>query len=138
MRGRFQPGQSGNPAGKKKGTRNRATRAVEELLDGEGKALTRKAINLAKAGDVVALRLCLERIIPPRKDRLVAFSMPAINEPADAVKAMAAIASAVAAGELTPNEASELSAMLERYARILEAVDHEQRLKALESKNAGP
>ena len=67
--GQFKPGQSGNPAGKPKGTRNKATLAVEALLDGEAEELTRKAIELAKTGDIPALRICLDRILPPRKDR---------------------------------------------------------------------
>ena len=69
----FEPGKSGNPAGKSKGTRNKTTLAVEALLDGEAETLTRKAIELAKAGDLAALRVCLDRIAPPRKDRPVLF-----------------------------------------------------------------
>src|SRR5215211_4292561 len=65
----FQPGQSGNPSGRPPGSRNKTTLAVDALLDGEAETLTRKAIELAKAGDLVALRLCLDRICPPRKGR---------------------------------------------------------------------
>ena len=84
QRGRpFQPGQSGNPAGKPKGARNRATLAAEALLDGEATALTRKAIELALAGDSTALRLCLECLLPARKERLIEFSLPAIVGPDD-------------------------------------------------------
>jgi len=71
----FQPGQSGNPHGRPRGARNRATIAAETLLDGEAYALTRKAIDLAKQGDTAALRLCIERILPARKDRPVSFEM---------------------------------------------------------------
>ena len=63
----FRPGQSGNPAGRPNGSRNKASVAVDALLDGEAEALTRKAIDLALAGDTVALRLCMERICPPRR-----------------------------------------------------------------------
>src|SRR5512132_1948354 len=97
---RFQPGRSGNPAGKAKGTRHRATLAAEALLDGEAEALTRKAVEMALAGDTVAMRLCLDRILPPRKDRHVAFEMPNLESPADAVKASAALCLAVADGAL--------------------------------------
>jgi hypothetical protein len=69
------PGQSGNPAGKPKGTRNRATVAAEALLEGEAEMLTRKAIELGLSGDTTALRLCLERLMPPRKDRSISFSL---------------------------------------------------------------
>jgi Family of unknown function (DUF5681) len=63
----FKPGQSGNPAGKPKGARNRSTIAAETLLEGEAKALTRKAIELGLAGDTTALRLCLEGIVTSNK-----------------------------------------------------------------------
>jgi Family of unknown function (DUF5681) len=74
----FKPGKSGNPAGKPKGSRNATTRAMEALLDGESEAHTRKAIELAKGGDMAALRLCLDRILPPRKDRPLKFALPGI------------------------------------------------------------
>ena len=77
---RFEPGQSGNPSGRPKGSRNKATLAVETLLDGEAEVITRKAIELAKKGDLVAIRLCLDRIAPPRKDRPIPFSLPALGK----------------------------------------------------------
>lgn len=78
-KGQFGPGQSGNPAGRPKGSRNHTTRAVEALLDGEAEALTRKAIQLAQDGDTVALRLCLDRLLPVRKDRPITFDLPPIE-----------------------------------------------------------
>src|SRR4051812_16931500 len=96
---RFTPGQSGNPAGKPKGARHRATLAAEALLDGEVEALTRKAVEMALAGDTVALRLCLERILPARKDRPVHFALPPIETPGDVVKATASLIQAVGAGD---------------------------------------
>ena len=108
----FEPGRSGNPAGKARGTRNKVTLAIEALLDGEAEALTRKAIELAKAGDIAALRLCMDRLAPPRKDRLVMFELPTITSAADAVKASAALVAAVADGDLTPAEAGELGKLI--------------------------
>src|SRR5215208_2087882 len=92
---RFKPGQSGNPAGKAKGTRHRATRAAEVLLDGEVEALTRKAVEMALAGDTVAMRLCLDRILPVRKDRHITFTLPTLETAADAVAATATLVNAV-------------------------------------------
>src|SRR5215210_1529888 len=83
---RFKPGQSGNPAGKAKGTRHRATHAAEALLDGEAEALTRKAVEMALAGD-----LCLDRILPPGRDRRVPFALPTLETAADAVQATAGL-----------------------------------------------
>jgi len=70
-RGRFRKGKSGNPAGRPPGSVNRSTRAAIQLLDGEAEALTRKAIELALAGDPMALRLCLDRIVGVRRGRPV-------------------------------------------------------------------
>ena len=60
----FKPGQSGNPKGRPKGALNKTTRAAMVLLENEAEDLTRKLVELAKGGDITALRLCLERLIP--------------------------------------------------------------------------
>jgi Family of unknown function (DUF5681) len=135
QRGRpFPKGVSGNPRGRLPGTRNAATVVAEQLLDGEAEALIRKAIEKAKQGDMVALRLCLERIVPPRRDRPLQFRIPALNSAGDASKAMAAITTAVASGEMTPAEAAELSRVIEVYVRALETAEIEQRLKLIEQR----
>lgn len=126
---------AGNP-GKPKGARHRTTLAVEALLDGEAEGLTRKAIELALAGDTVALRMCMDRIAPPRKDRPVAFSLPALDRAADAASAVAAIVAAVADGELTPLEASELARVVDSYAHTLATTEFEERLARLETATA--
>src|SRR3954452_1367090 len=113
QRGRpFQPGQSGNPRGRPVGSRHRATLAAEALLDGEAETITRTAIELAKGGDTVALRLCMERLCPPRRDRPVSFTLPAIETVADVAKASGALLQAVAGGDLTPSEAAELGRLI--------------------------
>jgi len=133
---RFQPGQSGNPAGKRPGTRNRATLAAEALLDGEAETLTRKAIELAKQGDMTALRVCLDRILPPRRERPVQFRLPPMRCAGDAAAAMAALTDAVAAGQLTASEAAELSRLVESYVTALEVTGFDQRLRTLEQRGA--
>ena len=107
---------------------------AEQLLDGEAEALTRKAIKLALSGDTVALRLCLDRILPPRRERPVNFQLPELGSATDAAKAMAAITAAVACGELTPAEAGELSKLVETYVKTIEATEIEHRLRALEER----
>jgi hypothetical protein len=129
---RGRPFPPGNP-GKPKGTRNRATLALEVLLDGEGEALTRKAVEMALSGDTTALRLCLERLLPPRKDRPVAFSLPTLEKAEDAVKAGAALCAAVASGKLTPSEAGELSKLVDGFTKAIELHEIQQRLDRLEA-----
>ena len=130
----FQPGRSGNPRGRPPGSRNKTTRAIDALFDGEAEALTRKAIELAKAGDLVALRLCLDRICPPRKDRPVPFALPELRTAEDAKLAASALLKAVADGDLSPSEASEIGRLLDSYTRILEREEFEKRLIRLEEK----
>jgi hypothetical protein len=134
--GRFVKGISGNPAGRPLGSRNHATRTAEILLDGEAEALTRKAVTLALEGDAVALRLCLDRVIAPRRDRPAQFTLPPIADAADAADTMAAITSAVAEGALTPGEGAEVAKVVDTYVRTLEASDFDRRLKALEVAHA--
>ena len=131
---KFAPGQSGNPAGKAKGTRNKTTLAIEALLEGEADALTRKAIDMAKEGDGPALRMCLDRLAPPRKDSPVCFDLPPIKSVADAVEASSALLSAVAGGNVTPDEAARVMSLLTSHKVLVETGEFERRLEALEGK----
>lgn len=128
----FPPGRSGNPAGKPRGARHRATILAEQLLDGEAETIVRTIIEKAKQGDMIALRLCLDRIIPPRHDRPLRFRLPAMRNASDAAIAMAAITEAVADARVTASEAAELSKLVESFVGALEATEFDQRLKALE------
>ncbi len=111
---KFIPGQSGNPSGRPKGALNKTTLACRALLEGEAEVLTRKAIILAKEGNPVALRLCLQRLLPPlRKDRTINFTLPKMEGPEDLFKGIAAILEAVAQGEITPGEGQTLTTILE-------------------------
>ena len=127
--GRFAPGNPGKPTG----SRHRATMAALALLDGEAETLTRKAVEMALAGDGAALRLCLERIAPPRRDAPVVFALPAMQSAADAAKAAGAVLGAVAGGDLTPTEGAAIVALVEAYRRALETTELEARVAALES-----
>ena len=93
----FHPGQSGNPKGRPRGSRNRATLLAQELLGDEGETIMRKAIELAKKGDKLALKLCLERIVP-RPGRTVEIDLPAVKKADDLVAACAAVIDSAAAG----------------------------------------
>lgn len=131
--GRFTKGNPGRP----KGARGKATMAAQALLDGEAQALTRIAIERAKGGDAVALRLCLDRIVPPAKDRPIAFELPKIATAADAARAQAAILAAVASGEITPSEAEQVARLIEGFVKTLEASEFERRLADLEAQAKG-
>jgi hypothetical protein len=93
---------------------------AEQWLDGQAEALIAKATEMALAGDTAALKLCVERIVPPRKDRPVTFALPKLETADDAAAAMAAIADGVASGELTPLEARDITAIVESFVKIRE------------------
>lgn len=137
QRGRpFEKGQSGNPGGRPKGSRNATTIALENLLDGQAEALTNKAVEMALEGDMAALRLCMDRILPPRKDRLVTFNLPSINSAGDAAAVTSAVLSAVANGEITPADAGEIGKLVEAYVKAFETAELAERLERLERMTA--
>jgi hypothetical protein len=131
--GTFAPGN--RLGGSRKGSRHKTTLAVEALLDGEAEGLTRKAIELALDGDGPALRLCLDRIAPPRKDAPIAFSLPPIDTAEAALKASSALLAALAAGEVTPYEAGQVMNLLASHRQLIETSDLEARVTKLENRS---
>jgi hypothetical protein len=97
----FQAGQSGNPGGRPKGARGKAAIFAEGLFEGEAEEIIRKAVEMAKEGDTTAIRVCLDRIAPRRRDRAVPFELPALHSAESALSALADIAAAVSRGDLT-------------------------------------
>ena len=130
--GQFSAGNSGRP----RGSRNKATLAIESLLEGQAEELTQIAIKKALEGDSVALRLCMDRVAPPPKDAAVTFSMPTMSNALDAAEAAGSVLKAVSAGELTPIEATRVMGLIDRYRRTLELTETEERLQVLETANA--
>ena len=105
---------------------------VEMLLQGQAKALAQKAVDLAMAGDTVALKICIERLIPRAHERTLSFSLPVVAAPKDAAAALAAIVKGVGAGELSAGEGKQLVSLIEASLKALELTDIEQRLAKLE------
>ena len=135
VRGRpFEKGRSGNPAGRPRGSTSRATKSAAMMLDGEAEALTRKAVELALGGDASALRLCLERILGPRRGRPVQLALPPISSAADIAGTMGALTAAAARGVITPGEAAELAKVVDTLVRSIETSDFERRLQMLEAR----
>ena len=130
--GKFAKGNS--LGGKPRGARHKATLAVEDLLDGQVKKLTQKAVQAALEGDMTAMRLCLERICPPRKSRPILLELPLIETPKDVANAHSVVIAAMANGSVTHEEASVMAGGIEAKRRSIETVELEQRLTALEAR----
>ena len=131
--GQFTEGNSGKP----KGSRNKATIAIESLLEGQAEALTQTAISKALDGDSMALRLCMDRIAPLPKDKPISFTIPHMENANDASKAAGSVLKAVSIGEITPIEGSRVMGLIDSFRRTLELTVIEQRIQALESNIEG-
>ena len=134
----FQKGQSGNPAGRPRGSRNKTTVLLQNLLEGEAEEIARKAIEMAKAGDMGAIRVCMDRLASIRRKDPVAFELPPMDKAKDSITAVAEVIAAVAAGDLTTSEAAELAKLIDVYVRTLAATDFEERLQKLEREAGMP
>jgi hypothetical protein len=132
----FLPGQSGNPAGRPRGARNKKTIALEALLDGESEALMQKMIGMAKVGDDLAMRLCMERMLAPQRERPVPLHLPRIECEADACRASAEVIAALGEGEITPKEAEHLMRAIAGAAVIMQSSEIAARLQRIEQRLA--
>jgi hypothetical protein len=133
-RGQWRKGASGNPSGRPTGARNRSTLMLEELLEEEGTRLMRIVIQQALKGDSRAQRLCLERIYPPRRERLIDLTLPDVKTAGDASAALSLILSAVGNGQVTPVEGEILTGMVETHKRVIQADGLERRVAELEER----
>ncbi len=130
----FDKGVSGNPKGRPKGSRNRATVIAEQLLEGEAEAITRKAITAAKAGDLVAVKLCLERLLPKKvttKDAHVVFELPEVRDMHSMLAAQNAILQAAARGEITPLQAESFAALIDKQRKLVTLAVFVESLRAV-------
>jgi hypothetical protein len=133
---RGKPFQRGNTFGRGRGagSRNKATIAIERLLEGEAETITRKCVELAKGGDTTAMRLCMERIYPVRKGRPVMIALPDIKVADDLAIAMSAVVSAMSLGDISPDEAVTIAGVLEVKRKAIETVELERRIAAIEAR----
>src|ERR1700747_3234616 len=118
----FQPGQSGNPAGRPLGSRNKKTLAVEAAFDERAEEILNDVIGRAKEGEKTAMRLCMERILAPKRERPITIDLPVIETPSDARKALAVITAELGEGGITLGEATKLIALIDRMVRLIERV----------------
>ncbi|WP_153146433.1 DUF5681 domain-containing protein [Dechloromonas sp. H13] len=129
----FKPGQSGNPAGRPKGCRNKATQTVIALMEGAGEQIVQSVIRAAQAGDLAAAKMVIDRLAPPLRERPVNLpDFPDTNCIAGINRVSQIILESVASGELTPGEAATLSAIVEARRKALETQQLSERIGTLE------
>lgn len=131
---RFKPGQSGNPSGRRAGTRSSALLALDALAEGEANEIAQAMIDKAKEGDTTAGRMLLERIWPVRKGRGIAFDLPEVTKADELPPAIASVTRQVADGDISPDEGAIIVSLLEAHRRAIETSDHAARIEALEER----
>lgn len=129
---KFKPGQSGNPDGRPKGSKDKRTE-LRELLKPHADDLVKKAVDMALAGDTTALRICIDRIIPSIKARDMPISIPELT--GSLTEKGEKVLLAMGQGEITPNDATQMLQTISAQARILEIDELEKRVYELEKKN---
>jgi hypothetical protein len=132
--GRFRKGRSGNPFGRPRGIRNKATLLAESLFEDEIEGICRKAIEEAKQGNIQAIKLVLDRILPPKKEASIFIDLPVMKAGADILEAIHRVTIAVCQGEITPSEGEILMRIIDTQAKAIELNEFEQRLKNLEER----
>jgi hypothetical protein len=130
---RGRPFAKGNP-GRPRGSRHKVTLLTEKLMQADAKAIVETVLTAARAGDMTAARIVLDRIAPASRDRSIRFAMPPVSTADDTASAMSAILAAVASGDLTPIEGQAVASLLEGFRKTLELAQLEQRILALESR----
>ncbi len=124
--GRFLPGRSGNPAGRPRGSRKLAGLFAEALHEGEEETIIRIVVETALAGDQVAARFCADRLLARPHGRRIALALPKGATAADVIPLFEAAVRAMAAGEITPEEAARVTHVLEGRKRAIETVRWER------------
>ncbi len=134
---KFQKGRSGNPKGKRPGTRDKRTILLERMLADDGKDVVKAIIEAAKGGDMAAARMILDRLVPVRRGRPISLALPAIDGAEDVCKALSAAIEAMASGEITPEEAAIVATVLDNRRKAIETFELEERISAIERKSDG-
>lgn len=128
----FQKGKSGNPKGKPKGARHQSSLLVERLFTDEVQDICQSVITEAKAGNMQAARIILDRLLPPRKDIPIQIDLPKIESSSDILHAVGCITNAIGSGQISPSEGEALARIVDIHTRAIELIEFERRLTALE------
>jgi hypothetical protein len=111
-------------------------RALDDLVAPDTPRIIHAVAKAAQEGDMRAAEIILRRMWPEPKGRPLCFTLPALITPGDLAGAAGAIVSAVAQGELSPDEGSQIASLLDVQRRAIETTLFEQRLAAIEKQIA--
>jgi hypothetical protein len=128
----FEKGRSGNPRGRPKGSRNKATLLTESILDDHASLLAEKLVEMALSEDVSAMALCMKHLLPANRKRTIELDLPPLVTIHDGMQILSITMKAVAQGDISVEDAQQLSALVDLHRRLLENVDMDNRIRKLE------
>jgi hypothetical protein len=134
--GTFIKGSSGNPAGKPKGARNKHAMLIDNMLESDTEELTRKVIEMAKGGDMTAMRICMDRLLPPLKSTSPKIHLD-IDPPTNMTDLVKAFLAATVEGQLAPDLCAQLVQATAGAMKVEEQELIKQRLDAIETAMKG-
>lgn len=126
----FQPGQSGNPKGRTPGIER-----VRQLLDPHREKLVQKALDMALAGDTVALKLCLERLAPMPRNEYERVEVPGLAQAQSMADKARCIVNAAGSGLISADAASVLLGAIASAAKVIETDELAERIALLETRD---
>lgn len=126
----FKTGKSGNPSGRPKGVKDRRVALREKLLP-HADQLIEMVTTFAKSGDMAAMKIVMDRIIPPLKEEPIHVRIPKIESAADCTQAQAYVVNAVSAGDMLPSEGQAMSNLIEAQRRAYETTELAQQMRDL-------
>ena len=130
---RGRPFERGNhfSRGRPRGSRNKSTQALQKMLGAYAEPVIAKCISAALEGDRSAMRLCMERILPPIKYSPVQLRLPRVKNAVGVGSAMERLVQGVANGEIPPEQAEMMAKVLEIRASRLQEEDVERHVDRL-------
>lgn len=130
----FKPGQSGNPEGRRLGSRNKVTCLVDQLLEGQAQEIAETAIQKAKEGDATMLKALLDRICPPKRERTIKLTLPSLEDATSIPAATRAVIEAAAKGEVEPGQAATMIQVITGHLKAIELSELAERMQKIEER----
>ena len=106
------------------------------MLEENAEAITAKAIEKARNGELAAIKLCLDRLMPVTSDASISIPIPKITSAADGAAALAAVVEGVGNDTISVNQGAKVTEMISTTINAIATMDMERRIAALEKSAA--
>ncbi len=131
----FKKGVSGNPSGRPKGSYNKITRDIKNIMFDEAGAISRKCVELAKAGNSKAMSICMDRLfVKPKHSPVEIKNFPNIDKMEDIPKLTNFILKKISSADITIEQGTLLAQISEKHSQNLQISELVKRIEELEER----